>query len=137
MRWPSSEVGASWPPVIPYVPLLTKIAVMRLAASRRVDDLGRADGREVAIALVREDEGVGPDPAHAGRDRGRPAVGRFDEVDREVVVGEHAAADRRDADRPWGEVQLVEQLGHQSVDDPVAAARAVVGGRVDEATGRS
>ena len=92
-----------------------------------MDDLGGPDGGEVAVALVGEDEGVGPGPPDAGRHGGGPAMRRLDEVDVEVVVGEDAAADRGDADRSRAERQLVEQLGHEPMDDPVAAARAVVG----------
>ena len=108
------------------MPLLTKIDADPLAAGRGVDDLGRPDRGQVAVALVGEDEGVRADPAHAGRDRRRAAVRRLDEVDRQVVVREDAAADRRDPDGRRAEVQLVEQLGDEAVDDAVTAAGAVV-----------
>ncbi len=97
-----------------------------------MDDLGRPDRGKVAVALIGEHERVRADPANAGRDRGRAAVRSLDEVDRQVVVGEDAAADRGDRDRRGSEVHLVEQLGDEAVDDAVAAAGAVVGGRVGQ-----
>ena len=103
-----------------------------LAASRGVDDLGRPDRGEVAVALVGEDERVRTDPADAGRDRRRAAVRGLDEVDRQVVVGEDAAADRGDRDRRGAQMHLVEQLGDEAVDDAVTAAGAVVRRRVGQ-----
>ena len=107
--------------------LLTKMVVMLLAARGGVDDLGGADGGQVAVALVGEDDAVGLDALDAGGHGRRAAVRRLDEVDVEVVVGQHRAAHRRDADGALADAQLVDHLGHQAVDDAVDAARAVVG----------
>ena len=92
-----------------------------------MDDLGSADRGQVAVTLVGEDELVGLRSSDSGRYGRRTAVGRLDEVDVEVVVGEDAAADRGDTDRALGQVHLVEQLADQAVDDAVPATRAIVG----------
>ena len=55
--------------------------LMQLAARRGVDDLGRADRGQVAVALVGEHERVGPDAPDARRHRRRATVGRLDEVE--------------------------------------------------------
>ena len=47
-----------------------------------MDDLGRADGRQVAVTLVGEDDRVGADALDPGRDGRRAAVGRLDNVAR-------------------------------------------------------
>ena len=54
---------------------------------------------------------------------GARPCGGLDHVDVEVVVGEHRAADRGDADRPSADAQLVDHLGDEPVGDAVAAAR--------------
>ena len=61
--WPRIVVGAICPPVMPYTALLTKITRDVLAAIGRMDDLGGADGRQIAVALVGEDGQLGPAPA--------------------------------------------------------------------------
>ena len=99
-----------------------------LAACRRVDDLGGADGGEVAVALVGEHDLVGPVALDAGRDRGRAPVRRLDRVEPQVVVGEHRAADGADEQGPAADAQLLEHLGQEPVDDAVPAAGAVAGG---------
>ena len=86
-----------------------------------------ADGGQVAVALVGEDHLVRADPLDAGGHRRGAPVGRLRHVQVEVVVGQHRAAHRGDADGPLPHAQLVEHLGDQAVDDAVGAAGAVVG----------
>ena len=63
-----------------------------------VDYLVRADGGEVAVALVGEHAGVGVDSLDAGGDGGSPAVRGLVHIAVEVVIRKDGAADRRDAD---------------------------------------
>ncbi len=63
---------------------------------------------------------------------GGPAVGGLAAVDLEVVVREHGASHGRHEDGRFADAQLVDALGEQLVDDPVAASGAVVVGDVRE-----
>ena len=103
-----------------------------LATRRGVDDLGRADGREVAVALVGQHERLGPHPPDPRRDGRGATVLRLEEVEMQVVVGEHRATHGGDRDRPPTDAQFLEHLGHEPVDHAVPAARAVVRGLVLE-----
>ena len=96
------------------------------AASRRVDDLRHTYGREVAVALIGEDDVVGIGELDARRDRGSSAVGRLLHVAVEVLVSEHGAADGRDADHSALEAEFVDGFGDQSVRYAVSAPRAVM-----------
>ena len=97
-----------------------------LAAIGGVDDLGGADGGQVAIALVADHDAVRAAALDRGGDgRGAP-VRHLDVADVEVVVGEDRAADRADQHRAVLHAELVDGLGQQLVDDAVAAAGAVV-----------
>ena len=92
-----------------------------------MNDLSGADGREVAVALVGEDEGVLADDAlGAGGDCGCTAVSGFVHIAVEVIIRKDGAADRRDADDLAVQVHLVDDLGHQAVNDAVVAAGAVM-----------
>jgi hypothetical protein len=91
-----------------------------------VDHLAAADGGEVAVALVGEDDGVRQHALDAGGDAGRAPVRRLHHVAQEVVVGEHGATDGRDSDGALDDAQLVNRFRDQAVDDAVHAARAVV-----------
>ena len=64
-------------------------------------------------------------PLYAGGHRGGPAVGRLDHVAGEVVVGQHTAAHRSDADG----LALDTQLVHALVEEPAILA-AAYGGKV-------
>ena len=93
--------------------------------------LGGADGGQVAVALIGEDQGVGLGALDAGGDSGSAAVGGLKHIAIKIVIGEDGAADRGHTDDVAGlELafldQLVYALGHQTVDDAVVAARAVV-----------
>ena len=96
------------------------------ASGGGADGLAQADGGKVAVALIGEDDVVGQRPLHACGDRGGAAVGGLDHVAGEVVRGEPGAADRRDADGPALDAQLVDALGDEAVDDAVRTAGAVV-----------
>ena len=64
-----------------------------LAAVGGMDDLGRAYGGEVAVALVADHEVVGQHALDAGGGRGCAPVGGLDGVEVEVEVGPDRAAD--------------------------------------------
>ena len=101
-----------------------------------MDDLGSADGGQVAVTLIGKDDGarVGR-AADAGGDGGRSAVGSLVHVAVEVVVGKDGAADRRNADGAVEDVHLVERLRHELMDDAVGTAGAVMQLGVRQAVG--
>ena len=77
----------------------------------------RADGREVAVALIGEDDVVRQRPLHTRRDCGRTSVRRLDHVTGKVVIGQYGTADRRNADRPALDAERVDCLGDEPMDD--------------------
>ena len=98
----------------------------RDAELRGPDDLGEADGGEVAVALVGDDDRLGVRELVADGDGGGAAVRGLRVADVEVVVEEDGAADRGDGDRPVLDAELLDRLGEVLVGEAVAAARAVV-----------
>ena len=88
--------------------------------------LAEADGREVAVALIGEDDVVRQRPLHTRRDCGRTSMRRLDHVTGKVVIGQHGTADRRNADRPALDAERVDRLGDEPMDDAMRAAGAVV-----------
>ena len=100
-----------------------------------MDDLGGADGGQVAIALIGEDDLVRVYALGAGGDGRSAAMGGLVHVAVEVVIGKHRAADRGDADDVLLLELLRKHLGHQTVDDAVGAAGAVVERRIREELG--
>ena len=103
------------------------MTVIGMPELRRRDDLGEADGGEVAVPLVGDDDRVGVRELVADRDGRGAAVGGLRVADVEVVVEEDRAADRGDGDGPVLDAELVDRLGEVLVREAVAAARAVVG----------
>ena len=96
------------------------------AAIGGVDDLRRADGRQVAIALIADHDALRPAALHGRGHRGGAPVRHLNVAHVEIVVGEDGAADRADQHRAVLDAQFVDGLGQQFVDDAVAAAGAVV-----------
>ena len=97
-----------------------------LAPVRRVDDLSGADGGEVAVALVREDDLVRVAAAHAGGNGWSAPVRRLAAIEVPVEVRVHGAADRRDGEDAVADAELVDDFADEAVRDAVAAAGAVV-----------
>ena len=100
-----------------------------------MDDLGGADGGQVAVALIGEDDLVRMHALGAGGHRRGAAMGGLVHIAVEVVIGKHGAADRGDANDVLLLELLREHLGHQTVDDAVGAAGAVVERRIREELG--
>ena len=98
-----------------------------LAAIGGMDDLRRADGREVAIALVRHDNGLGMRALERSRRRGSASVRHLHIAHVEVVVGEDRAAHGTHQDGAVLQAKFSERFGDQLVRDAVSAARAIVG----------
>jgi len=65
-----------------------------LAAGSRMDDLGRADGGQVTISLVRKDHVIRMDPLDSRSDSRSAAMGGLDHVTGEIFVVVVGAADR-------------------------------------------
>ena len=91
-----------------------------------MDRLGGADGGEVAVALIGKDDAVGQGALEARGDSRRAAVWGLHHIAGKVIVIHNGAADRGDAHGLIGHIQLVEHLGHQTVNNAVGAAGAVV-----------
>ena len=91
-----------------------------------MQDFRRADGGQVAVALVGEDDLVRLSAFQPRRHGGRASVRGLHRVDLEIMIHQHRAADRRDQDRPFADAQLVNRFSDQPVDQAVGAARAIV-----------
>ena len=98
----------------------------REAHLRDGDGLGEADGREIAVTLIRDDDGLRVGQLVAERDSGRTAMGGLGVADIEIIKGEHRAAHRAHKDGPLLQAELLDDLGDVAVDDAVAAAGAVM-----------
>ena len=64
----------------------------RFAAVGGMQNLGRADGRQIAVALIRNDDRIGARALQPRRRRGRPPVRHLHVAGVEVVIQEHRAA---------------------------------------------
>ena len=97
-----------------------------LATIGRVQNLRRADGRQIPIALVADDDALRTAPLHAGgHGRRTPMRGR-DIAHVEVVVGEDAAAHRANQDGFVLNLQIVDGPRQHLMHLAVAAAGAEV-----------
>ena len=92
-----------------------------------MNDFGGADGGEVAVALIGDDDVVGTGALDAGGAGGSAAVGDLNVAGVEIVVGENGAADGADEDGLILQAEFFDSLGDELVGDAVAAAGAVVG----------
>ena len=90
-------------------------------------DLRRADGRQVAVSLIGDDNLVGTRPFDCrGRSR-RAAVRDLHVAHIKIVVGKHRAAHRAHEDRLVLQPQFLQRFGNQLVHHSVSAAGTVVG----------
>ena len=97
-----------------------------LAAVARVDRLAGSDRGQVAVALVRKDQLRRIQPFDRRSYRRRAPVRRLHPIDIDVVVRQHRAAHRRNADRVVLDLHFVDHFGDQFVDRSVAAPRTEV-----------
>ena len=95
-----------------------------------MDDLAHPDAGQIAITLIGEDDIIRLDTFDAGGHRRGAPVRGLAEIAVEIVVGQHRAAHRGDADRALADAQFVHHLGDDPVGDAVRAPRAVVCDRV-------
>ena len=100
-----------------------------------MDDLGGADGRQVAVALVGEHCLMGMGALDAGGHGGRTAMSGLLHVAVEVFVGKNGAAHGAHADGVVQQSKLHQGLRHQLMDDAVVAAGAVMQLDVRQALG--
>ena len=95
-----------------------------------VNDLSGTDGGQVAVALIGEDQTILGGTLDTGSDSGSAAMGSLVHIAVKIIVGKHRAANGSHADDLAVQVQLIAQfvddLGHQTVDDTVVAAGAVM-----------
>src|SRR5579884_3886457 len=92
-----------------------------------MDDFGGADGGEIAVTLVRNDDGVGVGAFEGGCGRGSASVGHLDVADIEIIVGEHGAADWADENGAVLDPEILEGFRDELVCDTVSATGTVVG----------
>lgn len=83
-------------------------------------------GRKVAVTLIGEHHLVGVEAAGGGGQGGRTSVGGLNPVAVDIIVGEHRASHRGDADSLLFETHLLYHLGHELVDHSVGATGAIV-----------
>jgi len=92
-----------------------------------MDDLCRADSRQVAVSLVGKDDGVGPRPLDTGGNGRSPAVGSLYHVDVEVAVEEDGTSHGSNAYRALLHAELVHRLGNETMDGAVMTSGTEVG----------
>ncbi len=97
-----------------------------LAAVGGVDDLGGADGGEIAIALIADDDAAGTAALDGGGDCGTASVGDLHVADVEIVIGEDGTADGADEDGAVLNGEFVDGFGEELVYYAVSAAGTVV-----------
>ena len=91
-----------------------------------VNNLRRADRRQIAIALIADDDAVGVRPLDAGCDRRGASVRRLHVAGIKVVVAEHRAADRRHQHGPVLQAEIVQGFGNELMDHAMTAAGTVM-----------
>ena len=90
-----------------------------------MDDLSRADGGQISIALVADDDLVRTDPLDAGSSSGRTPVKGERKIDIEKILEHSAAAHISNTNGIFGNAHLIYGFCQQPVDNSVAAARTV------------
>ena len=91
-----------------------------------MDRLAGSDRGQVAVALVRKDQLRRIQPFDRRSYRRRAPVRRLHPIDIDVVVRQHRAAHRRNADRVVLDLHFIDHFGDQFVDRSVAAPRTEV-----------
>ena len=102
------------------------------AARGALHGFRRADGRQVAVALIGEDDVFRQRALDAGCNGGRAPVRRLNHITVEVVIRKHGAAHRGHPNCFAGEVEILKSLCHQTVHDAVGAAGAIMQRRIGE-----
>ena len=100
-----------------------------------MDDLGGADGRQVAVALIGEHRLGGMGALDAGGHSGSTAVGSLLHIAVEILVGKDGAADGAHTDGLVQQAHFLQDLGYQLMYDAVVAARAVMEFGIRQALG--
>ncbi len=91
-----------------------------------VNNLRRADRRQISIALIADDDAAGVCPLDAGCDRRGASVRRLHVAGIEVVVAEHRAPDRRHQHGPVLQAEVVQGFGDELMDYAMTAAGTVM-----------
>ena len=98
-----------------------------LAAVGGMHDLGGADGRQVAVSLIGNDDLVRAGSFDSRGRSGRAAVRGLHIAYVKIVVGKHRTAHRTHEDRLVLQPEFLQGFGNQLVHDAVSAAGTVVG----------
>jgi len=85
--------------------------------------LGGADGCEVAVTLIRDDQAAGIGALQRRGHGGSAAVRGLHVADIEIIVSEHGAADGTDKDRAILQAHVRDGFGDEFVHNAVAAVR--------------
>ena len=88
--------------------------------------LAGSDASQVAVALISEDETVGPQALDSSSYCGSTSVGSLLPVDVQIVVGEDSASYGTDADGFLLHAHLLNNLGNELMNHAVRTTRAVM-----------
>ena len=100
-----------------------------------VDSFGHADGSQVAVTLVGEDDVVRVAALDAGGGSRGAAVSRLDHVAGEVIISHNGAANGSNTDGLALDAQLIDGLSNQAMDNTVGTAGAVMEYRIGQRLG--
>ncbi len=103
------------------------------ASVGRLNGFVQANGRQVTIALIGNDDGMVARARQAGADGRRAAVRHLDVAGVKIVVGEHRATDGADDHGAVLQAHVGQRFANQFVQYAVLTARAVVRGRLSGA----
>ena len=92
-----------------------------------MNDLSGTDRSQVAVALIGEHHGVVTNGTlDAGSNSGCTTVSGLVHIAVKIIVGKHGAANGGNTDNLALQVHLVQDLGHQTVDDTMMTTGAVM-----------
>src|SRR6516225_9487777 len=91
-----------------------------------MQNLRGSDSRQIAIALMDDDDALRERTLQAGGDRRRASVRGLNVANIEIVIGEDRTADRAHQHRAVLNLKLVDGFGNQFMRNAVAASRTVV-----------
>ncbi len=98
-----------------------------LTAVGGMHDFSGANGREIAVSLIGNDDFVGMGSLDSGGRSGRAAVRGLDIAYVEIIVGKYRATHWTHEDRLVLQTEFLQGFGNQLVGDAVSAAGTVVG----------
>ena len=99
-----------------------------LAPVGRLDGLVQANGSQIAVSLIGDDNGVVLSPGYACSNSRSAAMSGLYVTAVQIVVGENGAAHRTDHDAPILDAQVRHGLAYELMQNAVSATGTVMGG---------